>query len=208
MNLIFVVSSPTGVGKTTICSVETKRNNGVEKVITHTTRLPRYNEKDKKDYYFVTKEDFKKMLNRGEFIEYAVVHGNYYGTSKKALLEILKKNKDALLAVDVQGARNVMKLFNNVVSIFILPPSFESWLERIKKDGTRKDIYVRLQTALDEFNVAEEFDFCIINDNLYAAVECLETIMKAQHNKMEFVKNERMKLIKNLTKKTLEYLEG
>jgi guanylate kinase len=208
MNLIFVVSSPTGVGKTTICSIETKKNSNVGRVVTHTTRPPRPNEIDGRDYYFTTQDNFKNMLKHGEFIEYAVVHGNYYGTSKKALMDVLKEKKDALLAIDVQGARNVMKQFDNVVSIFILPPSFEDWLERIKKDGTRGDINIRLKTALDEFSAASEFDFCIINDELNAAVSHLESIMDAQHNRMKFVKDERMGLIKELKKKTKEYLEG
>ncbi len=207
MNLIFIVSSPTGVGKTTICSLETKKNRRIERVITHTTRQPRKNEKNAKDYFFVSKKEFEEGIKRDEFVEFAVVHGHYYGTSKKALRDVLQRGRDALLAIDVQGARKVVEQFDNVVSIFMLPPSFEDWLERIKKDNLRKDVKIRLKTAVDEFKAAPEFEFCIINDTLDKTLFSLESIIESQHNRMLFVKQERVELIKSLTKKTVEFLK-
>ncbi len=207
MNLIFVISSPTGVGKTTICNTEIDRNEKIGRVITHTTRPPREKEVDGKDYYFVSKDEFEEMLKKGEFVEYAVVHGNYYGTSKKALYDVIEHGKDALLAIDVQGARNVMRQFDNAVSIFMLPPSFNDWLYRITKDNARKDIKMRLKTALYEFEAVSEFDFCIINDDLDKTVVELESIIAAQHNRMSFVKKERMDLVKRLKENTIKYLE-
>ncbi len=207
MNLIFIVSSPTGVGKTTICSLETKRNKSIGRVITHTTRKARKSEQHGKDYYFVSQGEFEKGLKKGEFVEYAVVHGNYYGTSKKALNDVLKKGKDALLAIDVQGAKNVMNQLDNVVSIFMLPPSFDDWLDRIKKDNVRNDIENRLKTALYEFDAASNFDFCIINDEIEKTLSRLESIIESQHNKMSFVKPDRMELIERLKKETIKYLK-
>ncbi len=207
MNLVFIVSSPTGVGKTTICNMETQRNKSIGRVVTHTTRKARKNEKHGRDYYFVTKEEFEKGLKRGEFVEYAVVHGNYYGTSKKALNEVLEKGKDALLAIDVQGAKNVMNQLDNVVSIFMLPPSFDDWLSRIKKDNVRNDVENRLKTALYEFGSALNFDFCIVNDEIEKTLNRLESIIESQHNKMSFVKPERMELIERLKKETIKYLK-
>ncbi len=207
MNIIFVISSPTGVGKTTVCNIESNRNSGIKRVITHTTRALRRGEKDGVDYFFVTKDRFKEGLRRGEFIEYAVVHGNYYGTSREALLNVINSGKDALLAIDIQGARNVIKRFSNVVSIFMLPPSFEVWLERAKKDGDRRDVDIRLKTSLTELSAAVEFDYCIINDVLDETIFTLESIMKSQHNRMLFVKHERQRLIDDLIRKTLNYLE-
>ena len=207
MNIIFVISSPTGVGKTTICTMEIKRNSNIQRVITHTTRSPRENEKDGADYYFVTKNQFMEAVRKGEFVEYALVHGNYYGTSKQALIDVIDSHKDALLAVDVNGAKNIMNQFDNAVSVFILPPSFEVWLRRVKSGNARKDIRVRLKTALDELKKAAEFDYCIINDDLKEAVFMLESIINSQHNRMRFVKQERDELISELKKKTLEYLE-
>ncbi len=205
--MIFVISSPTGVGKTTICNIENSKDNGTKRVITHTTRKPRANEKDGVDYYFVDKDEFKKDLKNGEFVEYAIVHGNYYGTSKKALIDVLNSGYDALLAIDVQGAKNVMQQFDNVVSIFILPPSFDVWLERITKDNLRDDVDIRLKTALNELSQIEYFDYCIINDNLDRAIATLESIIESQRNKMEFVKSERMKLVNTLKEDTLKYLK-
>lgn len=208
MNIIFVISSPTGVGKTTVCNMESSRNSRIKRVITHTTRTLRPGEKDGVDYFFVSKEKFKEGLRKGEFIEYAVVHGNYYGTSRDALLSIINGGNDALLAIDVQGARNVIRRFSNVVSIFMLPPSFDVWLERVQKDGDRKDVDVRLKTSLRELGAAVEFDYCIINDVLNETIFTLESIIQSQHNRMSFVKHERQRLIDELAKKTLNYLEG
>ncbi len=208
MNIIFVISSPTGGGKTTICNIENSKNNNTRRVITHTTRKPRPNEKDGVDYYFVSKDEFVKSLKNGEFVEYAVVHGNYYGTSKKALLDVTKNGSDALLAIDVQGAKNVMQQFDNVASIFILPPSFDVWIERIKKDNIRDNVDVRLKTALDELDSVYDFNYCIVNDDLTESVRVLESIIEAERNKMKFAKNDRISLINSLKSKTVEYIEG
>ncbi len=207
MGIVFVISSPTGVGKTTVCNIENSKNNRTKRVITHTTRKPRNQEMDGVDYYFVTKDDFLNSLKKGEFVEYAVVHGNYYGTSIKALNDVLDSGYDALLAIDVQGAKNVMQQFDNVVSIFMLPPSFEVWLKRITQDGVRSDVGIRLKTALNELSSVFKFDYCIINDDLDNTIDVLESIIVSQRNRMLFVKDDRKKLVESLKEKTLNYLK-
>jgi guanylate kinase len=207
MSVIFVISAPTGVGKTTLCDAALEQDHKLKRVVTHTTRNPRPNEENGIDYYFVNESEFKKGLRAGEFVEYAIVHGNYYGTSKKALLDITNIGNDALLAIDVKGARNVVQQFDNVVSVFLLPPSFDIWIKRITKDNIRDDIDVRLTTALYEIDSIFEFDYCVVNDKLDLAVKIFMSIVNAQRNKMEFVKEDRQKLVENLKKEILKYLE-
>ncbi len=184
-----------------------ERKSGIRRVVTHTTRLPRAGEKDGVDYHFVTRETFEDMIKRGEFVEYAVVHGNYYGTSRKALEDVIKKGYDAVLAIDVQGARRVMGEFDNVVSIFILPPSFEEWLDRLKRDNTRSDLNRRLQTALSELDELEIFDFCIVNDEIERAYNALSCIVEAERNDLVFIKRERKMLAQTLREKIKTFLE-
>ncbi len=205
--VIFVISSPTGVGKTTICDIIQKKRNDVERVITHTTRKPRPGEKNGRDYHFVDTETFKKMIRNGEFVEYALVHNNYYGTSKKALNDVLEKGKNPVLAIDVQGAKNIMNWIDRVVSIFILPPSFEEWLNRLKKDKNRDDLDIRLNTALRELDEIGHFDYCIVNDDLDRAINDIERIIDTSKLKLSFFKGYFLNLAKNLKENTKEYLE-
>ncbi len=206
--VIFIVSSPTGAGKTTLCNIIQKERNDIERVITHTTRKPREGEIDGLDYYFVSTKTFKDMIKNGEFVEYALVHNNYYGTSKKALNNVMEKGKHPILAIDVQGARNVMNWIDRVVSIFILPPSFDGWLSRLEKDKNRDNLHIRLNTAIKEFNEIENFDYCIINDDLSESVENLKKIIDTTTLKIRFFKDRFMDISNCLKKKTKEYLEG
>jgi len=205
--VVFVISSPTGVGKTTICEIVQKKRNDVKRVITHTTRKPRPGERDGKDYHFVDTDTFKKMIRNGEFVEYALVHNNYYGTSKRALNDVLEKGKNPILAIDVQGARNIMNWIDRVISIFILPPSFEEWLNRLKKDKNRDNLDIRLKTAIRELDEIEHFDYCIVNDQLDRAIEELEKIIDTSKLKLNFFKDNFLELSEKLKKKTKEYLE-
>ncbi len=206
--LMFVVSSPTGAGKTTICEIIQQKREDIERVITHTTRKPREGEKNGIDYYFVSKEEFKRKIEEGGFVEYAIVHDNFYGTSKKALEDVLNKGKNALLAIDVQGAKNIMKSFKGrVVSIFILPPSFDEWLDRLKKDKKRDRLNIRFQTALNEFKQIKNFDFCVINDKLDDAVKKVESIIDSCLCKLEFFEDEFTKKAEELKIQTKKFLE-
>lgn len=205
--VVFVISSPTGGGKTTLCEIIQKRRNDVERVITHTTRKPREGEKNGFDYYFVDKETFKEMIKRDEFVEYAIVHNNFYGTSKKALNDVIESGKNPLLAIDVQGAKNIMEWTDRVVSVFILPPSFEEWLERLEKDRKRSDINIRLKTAITELSEVGLFDYCIVNDELEKSVNKLNSIIDSSLLKVSFFGEYFTKLAKELQFKTKEYLE-
>ncbi len=208
MNIIFIISSPSGAGKTTLSSIiQKKRANSVKRVVTHTTRKPRKNELDKIDYFFTDEEGFKAGIRRGEFVEYAIVHNNFYGTSKKALVDILESGYDALLAIDVAGAKNVMRSFDNAVSVFILPPSFDEWIKRIKKDGVRQDMNIRLHTAISELDEVSLFDYCIVNDDIDSSVKSLESIIDSEHRRFKFLDKEKVDLIKKLKQDTKNFLE-
>ncbi len=208
MNVIFVISSPTGVGKSTVCDVIQKRYaDKIKRVITHTTRIPRKNEHNAEDYYFVNEQDFQKGIKNGDFVEWAMIHNNYYGTSKKALDDVLNAGFDVILAIDVQGAMNIIKLFDNAVSIFMLPPSFDEWMKRINKDNVRYDVKNRLRTAIDEFGYVNYFDYCIINDDLNSAVKLLENIMLSEHCKVKFSEDKNNDLVLKLKEETKKYLE-
>ncbi len=206
--VIFIVSSPTGAGKTTLCNIIQKERNDIERVITHTTRKPREGEINGIDYHFVNAETFKNMIKNGEFVEYAFVHNNYYGTSKKALNDVIEKGKNPILAIDVQGAKNIMNWIDRVVSIFILPPSFDEWLNRLEEDKNRDNLHIRLNTAINEFKEIEKFDYCIINDDLNKAIEDLKKIIDITTLKIKFFKDRFIDMSNYLKKKTKEYLEG
>lgn len=206
--VIFIISSPTGIGKTTLCNIIQKERSDIERVVTHTTRKPRKGEINGIDYNFVRTETFKDMIKKGEFVEYALVHDNYYGTSKKALNDVIEKGKNPILAIDVQGAKNVMNWIDRVVSIFILPPSFDEWLNRLEKDKNRDNLHIRLNTAIKEFNEIENFDYCIINDDLSEAVENLKKIIDTTTLKTRFFKDRFIDISNCLKKKIKEYLEG
>lgn len=207
MNIIFIISSPTGVGKSTVCDViQTRHIDRVKRVITHTTRIPRENEQNGKDYYFVNEQDFQKGIKNGDFVEWAMVHNNYYGTSKRALDDVLNAGFDAILAIDVQGAMNIVKLFDNAVSIFMLPPSFDEWMNRLNKDSSRHDVKNRLRTAIQEFGYVNYFDYCIINDDLESAAKLLENVIISEHCRLKFSKDKSSKLILKLSKETKKYL--
>ncbi len=206
--VIFVISSPTGAGKTTICDIIQSKRSDVERVITHTTRKPREGEKDGVDYHFVSMEKFTEMIKNGEFVEYAIVHQNYYGTSKKALFEVIERGKNPILAIDVQGAKNIMNWIDRVVSIFILPPSFDEWIERLQKDKNRNNLDVRLKTALSEYDYLDLFEYCIVNDCLDDAVSSLESIIDASKLKLAFYKDKYTEIANKLKQETEKYLEG
>ncbi len=205
--VVFVISSPTGAGKTTLCEIIQKRRNDVERVITHTTRKPREGEKNGVDYYFVDRETFEEMIKRGEFVEYAVVHNNFYGTSKKALNDVVESGKNPLLAIDVQGAKNIMDWIDRVVSVFILPPSFEEWLKRLERDRERDNINIRLKTAIKELSAIGLFDYCIVNNELENSVNKLNSIIDSSLIKVSFFGERFQRLAEELRLKTKEFLE-
>ncbi len=178
---LFIVTAPSGAGKSSLLQALIKQDPSLGLSISHTTRMPRPGEMDGREYFFTTVPDFLEKQKNGDFLESAKVHDNYYGTSRRAVLERLAKGKDTLLEIDWQGALQIKKLIADTVSIFILPPSIAILEERLQKRGqdTQEVIAKRMQTAGEEISHASEFDYVIINDNFDLALSQLAAIVAA-----------------------------
>lgn len=181
-NLI-IISAPSGTGKTTILKKLFAEVQGVTFSVSHTTRRPRTGEKDSVDYYFVDQETFKRMQADKEFLEWAEVHGNFYGTSRREVNRHLEQGLDVFLDIDVQGARQVREAAGGeCFSIFIVPPSWEEQERRLNGRGTDspETIRLRLQNARKEMQDAGLYDYLIVNDTVEQAVDTLRAIIVAQ----------------------------
>jgi len=182
---LYVVSGPSGCGKTTLCAKLLKKDLGLTRSVSVTTRIPRAGEKRNRDYIFNTKELFLKDVKNKRFLEHAKVFGNYYGTPKKFVLEMLKKNKDILLNIDVQGAAQIKRNFKEAVLIFILPPSLKVLYKRLqtRSTDTKKEVEKRLEAAEKELNAVNVYDYIVLNDKLSAATKDIVAIIKADRCK-------------------------
>jgi guanylate kinase len=185
-NLI-IVSAPSGAGKTTLVEKMLARLDGIRPSVSMTARPPRPGEQDGRHYHFVTPGAFHEMMERGELLEWAKVHGNLYGTSKKVVEETLASGLDIVLTIDVQGARATKALFADSTSIFILPPSRASLLERLRTRGANEeqDLQVRIGNAKHELEEYRNFDYVIINDDREHATEELIAIIRAKRCERE-----------------------
>ncbi len=183
--LIFIISAPSGTGKTTLVKSLLKTDTRLQSAITHTTRPKRPGEIDGIHYHFVSKEIFLKLKAEHFFVETAEVYGEYYGTSKNAVTTILNKNHDVILNIEWQGARNFRAAFKNqTISIFILPPSLGELRARMATRGDQdQDIQSRLKFAEAEIAHVNEYDYRIINDDLKIADEDLKAIIRAERLK-------------------------
>lgn len=181
---LIVVSAPSGAGKTTLCSAILKSLDSIAFSISYTTRKPRSGEVDGVDYYFVSEERFKEMIERGEFAEWAVVHGNYYGTSRKTIDDLMERNIDVLLDIDVQGAKQIKALYPDAVLVFIMPPSFEELKKRLYTRGA-ENLELRLRRAFEEMREYSFYDYVIINDNLERAISDLRAIIISERLKVK-----------------------
>lgn len=190
---LFMVSAPSGAGKSSLVSGLLKIEASLRLSISFTTRPPRPGEENGREYHFVTPEDFLARKNKGEFLEFAEVHGNYYGTSKVLILEAMREGTDILLEIDWQGAQQVKKQFPHVASIFILPPSIEALEERLNRRGqdTPEVITRRILAAGGEMAHAPEFEYVIINQDFDSALSELSAIVKATRcrTKQQIVRN-------------------
>lgn len=182
MSSLIIISAPSGTGKTSIVSALTESDRQLSLSISHTTRKPRPNEVEGQDYYFIGRDIFQAMANRGEFLESAEVYGNLYGTSHKWVKESLASGQDVLMEIDYQGAQQVRKTFPQVISIFILPPSYEQLEERLKQRGQddQKTISRRLATVREEVSHVNEFDYVVINNELQEAIKDVKCIIRAE----------------------------
>jgi guanylate kinase len=179
---LFVVSSPSGGGKGTIIQHVLAVVGNLSYSVSYTTRAPRLGEVDGREYFFVSREIFDEMVGAGEFLEWACVHGNYYGTAKRQIAEETAAGVDIILEVDVQGAKSVRQLLMDSVSIFILPPSPEVLRQRLITRGTDspEELEVRLRNAPEELDQYSAFDYVIINDKVETAVGQLASIIYAE----------------------------
>lgn len=193
---LFIVSAPSGAGKTTLCRKLTASVPWLIHSVSYTTRVPRKGEIRNVHYTFISKKRFMTMVNKGEFAEWAVVHGNLYGTSIKRLLKMSKRGYDIILDVDTQGAKQIKRIFKNAVSIFILPPSMKVLEQRLRgrKSDLTQEIKNRLKRAKDEIADYKCYDYIIINDKLNRAFRELESIVIARRLRTENINTKIIKI--------------
>ncbi|MCG2813186.1 MAG: guanylate kinase, partial [Thermodesulfovibrionales bacterium] len=162
---LFIVSAPSGTGKTTLCQNLSSIIQNLRHSVSYTTRPMRHGEVNNRDYTFIKEDVFRRMARRDEFVEWAEVHGNLYGTSRKRLEAMLDKGIDVILDVDTQGARQIRKKYKDGIYIFILPPSLRALKERLKKRmcNSKEEIQRRLKRAVDEISEYKKYDYVIIN---------------------------------------------
>ena len=177
---LYIISAASGAGKTTLVSAVLEQLDDLEVSVSHTTRAPREGEVDGVNYHFVDKDTFEAMVEDSEFIEYATVFGNMYGTSRQHIQEQLLKGKDVILEIDWQGARQIRQLMPDCRSVYIVPPSTEALRERLTSRGKddEETITRRMQEAISEMSHYVEFDYLIINDDFDEARDNLAAIIR------------------------------
>ncbi|HHY05136.1 MAG TPA: guanylate kinase [Thermoanaerobacterales bacterium] len=180
--MLIVISGPSGVGKGTLCNLLLKRKKNIILSVSTTTRLPRDGEINGKNYFFVSKKDFESMIKENQFLEWAKVYNNYYGTPREFVNKNLEKGKDVLLEIDIQGAKQVKHNCPQAIFIFIMPPSIAELETRIKKRGTetQTSLEVRMGNTVNELKAAYMYDYIVINDDIERAVTELCSIISAE----------------------------
>ena len=189
--LLLVVSGPSGAGKGTICKALLNKNDQIKLSVSATTRKPRNAEVHGVNYFFIEKEEFAKMIENGEFLEYAQIYDNFYGTPKAAIIECLEKGQDVILEIEMQGARQIKEVYPEGVFIFVLPPSLEELKSRIVGRGTetQEEIEKRFSCAFEEINQIVNYDYFIVNEDIEKSVSDVEAIICAEKNKVTRYKN-------------------
>lgn len=179
---VFVISGPSGAGKGTLTEILLKRVPSLTRSVSATTRKPRPGEAHGVDYYFLAEDEFKKHIERGDFLEWATVHGNFYGTLKSAVDKELAAGKDVVMVIDVQGAASIKEKMPEAILIFIEPPSMEELIQRLTLRNTETDaeLQERLKNAEKEMELAKNYDYVVINDEVERAVDELVNIVKAK----------------------------
>lgn len=188
---LIVISGPSGVGKNTICDELLKRNHDLYLSISMTSRNKRPNETDGKDYYFVSTEEFENNIASGNFLEYAKVHDEYYGTPKNEVINRLNNGIDIILAIDVQGAINIKRMYPESVLIFLMPPDMTVLKDRLinRKTETKEKIIKRLNTAYNEINEICKYDYVVVNDDVLNAVSKIESILISEKCRVKRIEN-------------------
>lgn len=184
--LLWIVSGPSGSGKTTLCrKLLQKKELNITRSVSFTTRPKRKGEKNNKDYIFVSRQEFLKKRDKAELIEWQEVFGNLYGTPKKLICDLLSKNRDVLLSIDVKGALQIKRKFpKQAVFIFVLPPNEKKLIQRIKlrAQDDKMQIGKRLKRAKLELSFVKEYDYIIVNDELSKAIKAVESIIIAKRS--------------------------
>jgi guanylate kinase len=182
---LYVVAAPSGAGKSSLVNALLELDSNVQPSVSHTTRAPRGQEKHGREYFFASQQEFDAMVQAEAFVEWAHVHGQRYGTSKKMIEERMAQGADVVLEIDYQGGLQIKKMYANAILIFILPPSWEELRSRLERRGedAPEIIDLRMQNAALEMAQAKEFDFVIINEVFERALFDLKTIVHAQRLK-------------------------
>lgn len=185
MTTVYIISAPSGSGKSTLVDKVRQIVPALDFSISYTTRSPRGNEQNGQEYFFVSREQFQEMVQRDEFLEYADVFGNYYGTAKSVLRQAEERGKDLLLDIDVQGAAQIKGKLPSALSIFIMPPDRKTLETRLRKRSLDAEqvIQRRLVTASREIENYEKYDYILVNDRLEESVEALMAILLAERLK-------------------------
>ncbi|PIJ62246.1 guanylate kinase [Mesotoga sp. H07.pep.5.3] len=185
--IVFVMSGPSGAGKTSILREILRSNNNLDFSVSYATRERRPEEVQGKDYFFVTLEEFKRLQKEDEFLEWAKVHGNYYGTSRHQVSKSVDLGRDILLDVDIQGAMSLMSKLRDAVYIFVAPPSYEELISRLQSRGTEdtQSLRTRLEDAKWELEQVKNFQYLVINDNLKHSVSQFEAIITAERLRVD-----------------------
>jgi guanylate kinase len=197
--LLFIVSAPSGTGKTTVVERLVRVTERLKLSRSYTSRAPRGDEADGVDYNFVSRTAFERMIANGEFLEHADVFGNLYGTHAADTVRCLESGDDVVLVIDVQGARKVRATGLPHVAVFVLPPSYEVLEKRLR--GRSKDsdeaIRKRLDVARDEVSAFDEYDYVVINDQLESCVERIRSIVMAERAKLQCMRPEALKILRS-----------
>ncbi|MDU5105872.1 guanylate kinase [Clostridium sp.] len=188
--ILIVISGPSGAGKGTICKALLEKHDNIFISVSATTRAPRQGEIEGVNYYFLTRESFEEKVKENGFLEYANVHGNFYGTPKVNVEKMLDEGKDVILEIDIQGALQVKDNFKEGVFIFILPPSMEELKQRIIKRGseTEESLMTRFKNAYKEINYVSKYNYAVVNDELEVAVSKVESIIAAEKCRVDRIK--------------------
>lgn len=197
---LFIISAPSGAGKSTLINALLKQHADMQLSVSHTTRAPRPGESNGVQYHFTDVPSFKQLIAQDQFIEWAEVFGNYYGTSKAALADKLAQGIDVFLDIDWQGARQIKQQLPFVTSIFILPPSVEALEQRLNQRGqdSAEVIAGRMAKARDEISHAGEYDYWVVNDDLDLALQQFSGIIQTQRLKQQKQAIRQQKLISGL----------
>jgi len=200
-----ILSAPSGGGKTTIARHLLERRSDVGYSVSCTTRAPRPREIDGKDYHFLTREEFERRRAAGDFAESAVVHGNLYGTLRSEISRVLGSGRHVIMDIDVQGARQFRVAFPASVTVFVLPPSGEVLLERLRRRKTEspQQLVSRLNSALQELRAVEEYEYVVVNDQLEHAIQRVAAILDA-----EVVSRERVSGLRHQVEQLINRLEA